>query len=66
VKAGDYTDASEVVRDAVRQMQAIEATRHDRHALAMMEDPAGAASAVREGYEQLSAASIQTLRAIKN
>ena len=48
MKAGDYTNASEVVRDAVRHMQAMEAARKDRHALALTED--GAAAGVREGY----------------
>ena len=51
VKAGDYTNASEVVRDAVRHMcRELEAARKDRHALAAMGDPADAAAEVREGY----------------
>ena len=50
VKAGDYTNASEVVRDAVRHMQDVEAARKLRHALAAMGDPEDAAAAVREGY----------------
>jgi putative addiction module CopG family antidote len=48
VKAGDYPNASEVVRDAVRHMQEIEAARNDRYALAAIEDPDDAATAVRE------------------
>jgi putative addiction module CopG family antidote len=50
VKAGDYTNASEVVRDAVRHMQEVEAARKDRRALAAMEDPDGATAQVREGF----------------
>lgn len=50
VKTGDYTNASEVVRDAVRHMQEVEAARKGRHALAAMEDPEDAAAEVREGY----------------
>ncbi|MGO9259891.1 MAG: hypothetical protein ACLQU1_26805 [Bryobacteraceae bacterium] len=50
MKAGDYTNASEVVRDAVRHMQEIEAARKDRRALAVTEDPDNAAAEVREGY----------------
>jgi putative addiction module CopG family antidote len=50
VKAGDYTNASEVVRDAVRHMQEVEAAKKDRHALAAIGDPDDAVAAVREGY----------------
>jgi len=50
VKAGDYTNASEVVRDAVRHMQELEAARRDRRAPAALEDPAGAAAEVQQGY----------------
>ena len=48
VKAGDYTNASEVVRDAVRHMQEVEAARKDRHARRC--EPTDAAAEVREGY----------------
>jgi putative addiction module CopG family antidote len=50
VKAGDYTNASEVVRDAVRHMQEVEAAKKDLRALAAMEDPDGVAAQVRAGY----------------
>ncbi len=48
VKAGDYTNASEVVRDAVRHMQDVEESK--RAARAAVVDPEGAGAAVREGY----------------
>jgi len=50
VKAGNYTNASEVVRDAVRHMQEMEAARNDRRPPAVMEDSDDAAGGVREGY----------------
>ena len=50
VKAGDYTNASEVVLDAVRHMQEVDAARNDRRALAVTDDPDGASAEVREGY----------------
>jgi putative addiction module CopG family antidote len=50
VKAGDYSDASEVVRDAVRHMQEVEAAKKDRHAWAVSGDPDNAAAEVRDGY----------------
>jgi len=50
VKAGDYTNASEVVRDAVRHMQEVEAARKDRHARVTIGDPDDAAAEIREGY----------------
>ena len=53
VKAGDYTNASEVVRDAVRHMQDMEAAKQLRHALLLVEDPDDATTAVPEGYEAI-------------
>ena len=54
VKAGEYTNASEVVRDAVRHMQAVEEDRKHRAALNAFESEDEAAiMAVREGVSQL-------------
>lgn len=49
VKAGAYTNASEVVRDAVRHMQELEIARNDRHTLTVIADPDDAAVKVAEG-----------------
>lgn len=56
VKAGEYTNASEVVRDAVRHMQAAEEDRKQQAALRTFEreDEAGIRE-VQEGVSQLDA-----------
>ena len=56
VKAGEYTNASEVVRDAVRHMQAAEEARKNRPELDAFEDEEEAAIAgIRDGIAQLEA-----------
>ena len=54
VKAGEYTNASEVVRDAVRHMQEAEEDRKSRASLNAFEDEDAATMAgIREGVAQL-------------
>ena len=54
VKAGEYTNASEVVRDAVRHLQAVEEYRKHRAALHAFEiEDEAVIMAVREGVSQL-------------
>jgi putative addiction module CopG family antidote len=51
VKAGDYTNASEVVRDAVRHMQEAEVFKNERHAL-LASDPDMLTGDERESVQQ--------------
>src|SRR5260370_5201062 len=60
VKAGEYTNASEVVRDAVRHMQEVEAAKRDRRASLNGVEPAltdeecaGIRASVRQGIHDL-------------
>jgi putative addiction module CopG family antidote len=60
VKAGEYTNASEVVRDAVRQMQEVEAAKKERRAGLNGIEPdlsdeerAGIGESVRQGIHDL-------------
>jgi len=60
VKAGEYTNASEVVRDAVRHMQEVEASRKERRArlkgigpALSDEERAGIRESVRQGIHDL-------------
>ena len=56
VKAGEYTNASEVVRDAVRHMQAAEEDRKHRTALNAFErEDEAARTGILEGVSQLEA-----------
>lgn len=56
VKAGEYTNASEVVRDAVRHMQAAEEDRKQRSALRTFErEDEAVIREVQEGVSQLDA-----------
>jgi len=54
VKKGDYTNVSEVVRDAVRRMQEAEAARKDRAWLAGFEAtlPESERESIRRGVQQ--------------
>jgi len=62
VKAGEYTNASEVVRDAVRHMQAVEEDRKHRAALYAFEgEDEAAMTGIREGVAQLEAGEYQEL-----
>jgi putative addiction module CopG family antidote len=60
VKAGEYTNASEVVRDAVRHMQQVEAAKKERRTMLnglapalSDEDRAGIRENVRQGIHDL-------------
>lgn len=60
VKAGEYTNASEVIRDAVRHMQEVEATKRERRAtvngiepVLSGEERAGIGEKVRYGIHDL-------------
>ena len=62
VKASEYTNASEVVRDAVRHVQAVEEDRKHRASLYAFEgEDEAAMTGIREGVAQLEAGEYQEL-----